>query len=281
MNVKFLLFIVALFMKAPIFGFAIFSSQYMFSVYFPYEKDLSPETFQTIQDIDFYINKYKHPGENVFLYLACFRNKPWAVNYRAKIAEIDSLTKDSLRYPDVYQNILLFDQRIDVLSKYWYESAYQDYMSLVYTEDEKTQAIAKQRSRCNDATQHCKQVLYDCRDKIIDAYRIVFEILIERKEVDLLTYHDYGLLSFMNNDCDKSLELLLALIDHAQKTHQIEKIGAKVYHDLGSVCVEVMAYDKAIKYLSEAIRLDPHNKETYFNRAVAYFETGLSKLQST
>ena len=35
-----------------------------------------------------------------------------------------------------------------------------------------------------------------------------------------------------------------------------------------------MAYDKAIKYLSDSIRLDPSNKETYFTRATAYFETG-------
>jgi tetratricopeptide (TPR) repeat protein len=78
----------------------------------------------------------------------------------------------------------------------------------------------------------------------------------------------------MNNNFDKSSDLLFALIDYAQETNQIDQLDAKVYHDLGSVCVEVMAYDKAIKYLSDAIRLDPSNKETYFHRATAYFETG-------
>lgn len=82
------------------------------------------------------------------------------------------------------------------------------------------------------------------------------------------------MLAYLNNNFDKSFELLSALIDEAQKTNQLDLLGAKIYHKLGSVCVEVMAYDKAIKYLSDAIQLDPSNKETYFNRATAYFETG-------
>lgn len=117
-------------------------------------------------------------------------------------------------------------------------------------------------------------MLYDCRDKITNKYAELFEELSKEKQPDLAFYHDYGLLAFMNNNFDKSSELLFALIDHAQKTNQIDQINAKVYHDLGSVCVEIMAYDKAINYLFDAIRLDPSNKETYFNHAIAYFETG-------
>lgn len=39
-----------------------------------------------------------------------------------------------------------------------------------------------------------------------------------------------------------------------------------------------MIYDKVIEFLSEAIRRDPGNKEAYFDRAVAYFETGSFEL---
>ncbi|MBA3957037.1 MAG: tetratricopeptide repeat protein [Parachlamydiaceae bacterium] len=42
----------------------------------------------------------------------------------------------------------------------------------------------------------------------------------------------------------------------------------------GLSLIETNAYDEAIIKLSELIRNDPQNKEAYFNRAIAYFETG-------
>lgn len=138
----------------------------------------------------------------------------------------------------------------------------------------KEQKIAEARARERESAIFCRQVLEDCRDKITNLYAELFEDLLNDKEDSLIFYHDYGLLAFLNNNFEKSSELLFRLIDRAQETNQINELEAKVYHDLGSVCVEVMAYDKAIKYLSDAIRLDPNNKETYFYRAIAYFETG-------
>lgn len=38
--------------------------------------------------------------------------------------------------------------------------------------------------------------------------------------------------------------------------------------------VEIGAYDKAIETLTDLIKKDPRNKEAYYNRALAYFETG-------
>ncbi len=58
---------------------------------------------------------------------------------------------------------------------------------------------------------------------------------------NLAFYHDYGLLAYINNNFDLSFELLSSLIENAQKTDQIDQLTSKVYHDLGSVCVEVMA----------------------------------------
>lgn len=138
----------------------------------------------------------------------------------------------------------------------------------------KKERIEKERAIVKGDALYCKSVLYDCRDRITNAYLEIFEELLRKGEGNLAFYHDYGLLAYINNNFDTSFELLSALIDHAQKTNQMEQLTAKVYHDLGSVCVEVMAYDKAIKYLSDSIRLDPSNKETYFTRATAYFETG-------
>ncbi len=202
--------------------------------------------------------------------------KKWDVEYRNKINRINSLNRNSLRYPDVYQNILLFDERIDILKDYKYENAYQRYMSSgwAYSLDEKKQKIEKEKAIIKNDALFCKQVLYDCRDKITNEYAELFEELFKEKQPNLAFYHDYGLLAFMNNNFDKSSELLFALIDHAHETNQIDHLDATIYHDLGSVCIEIMAYDKAIKYLSDAIHLDPSNKETYFQRAIAYFETG-------
>jgi tetratricopeptide (TPR) repeat protein len=162
------------------------------------------------------------------------------------------------------------------MKDYKYENAYQRYTGRgwAYSSDEKKQKIAKERAIVKNDALFCKQVLYDCRDKITNEYVEIFEELLKEEQDNLAFYYDYGLLAYMNNNFDKSSELFFALIDHAQKNNQIDQLNAKVYHDLGSVCMEVMAYDKAIKYLSDAIRLDPNNKETYFRRAIAYFETG-------
>jgi hypothetical protein len=68
------------------------------------------------------------------------------------------------------------------------------------------------------------------------------------------------MLAYQSNNFDKSLELFSTLMDEAQATVQLDKLDAKLYHNLGSVCIEVMAYDKAIDYLTESIRQDPTNK---------------------
>jgi hypothetical protein len=85
------------------------------------------------------------------------------------------------------------------------------------------------------------------------------------------TYQDYGLLAYLNNNLDKSLEILSKLVDQAEKTGKLDKIN---YMDLGSVCSEAMLYEKAVQYLTEAIKRDPNNKAAYFERAAAYFEMG-------
>jgi tetratricopeptide (TPR) repeat protein len=46
------------------------------------------------------------------------------------------------------------------------------------------------------------------------------------------------------------------------------------YLQLGEAYSETMEYDKAIESLSKAIAANPENKTAYFERAVAYFETG-------
>ncbi len=82
----------------------------------------------------------------------------------------------------------------------------------------------------------------------------------------------YGLLAYLNNNLDKSLELLSKMIKQADERGEIETLDAAVYHNLGSVCIEAMVYDQAIEFLFRSDQRDPSNKEAHFDRAVAYFE---------
>jgi tetratricopeptide (TPR) repeat protein len=263
-------------MKKTLSLFIILLCYNAFTYGFPYANSWSSEIEWRMGNIRASIMEYEEAARSRFLKeLPPYREK-WEAKYHDQIAKINSVIRHSMRYPDVYQNIFLFDQRIDIMKEFRYESAYELYMSpgWAYSKEEKKQKIEEKRAIVKEDALYCKDVLYECRDKITNAYLEIFEELLKKGEGNLAFYHDYGLLAYINNNFDKSFELLSSLIDNAQKTNQMEQLTAKVYHDLGSVCVEVMAYDKAIKYLSDSIRLNPSNKETYFTRATAYFETG-------
>jgi tetratricopeptide (TPR) repeat protein len=263
-------------MKKILSLFIIFLCYNAFTYGFPYANSWSSEIEWRMGNIRASIKDYEEAARSRFLKeLPPYREK-WEAKYHDQITKLNSLIRHSMRYPDVYQNILLFDQRIEIMKEFRYESVYERYMSpgWAYSKEEKKQKIEKERAIVKGDALYCKDVLYECRNKITNEYLEIFDELLRKGDGNLAFYHDYGLLAYINNNFDKSFELLSSLIDHAQKTNQIDQLTAKVYHDLGSVCVEVMAYDKAIKYLSDSIRLDPSNKETYFNRATAYFETG-------
>lgn len=243
----------------------------------PYASSWSPEIECKMEMIKASIMEYEEAARSrLLLRLPPYRQNKWEWKYHKKINKLNSLLRHSMLYSDVYHNIFLFDQRIDVIKDYWYEWSYELYMApgWAYSKEEKKQRIEEDRENRKEDAPYCKKVLYECRDRITCAYIEIFEELSKKGNGNLAFYHDYGLLAYLNNNFEKSFELLSALIDNAQNTGQLDQLRANVYHKLGSVCVEVMAYDKAIKYLSDAIQLDPSSKETYFNRATAYFETG-------
>lgn len=222
------------------------------------------------------IHQYEETARKNFLdSLPPYREK-WESKFHAKVREINSKFRPNpRRYPDVYQNILLFSQKIDIVKDYKFQWAYELYMSpgWAYNLAEKERRIAKEREKFAKHAQECHQKIEECTTKILNEYVKLYEECLT-KHTCLATYHDYGLLACLNNNFDKSLELLSKMIEQADKTGEIETLDAAVYHNLGSVCIEAMVYDKAIKFLSEAIKRDPSNKEAHFDRAVAYFETG-------
>lgn len=56
-----------------------------------------------------------------------------------------------------------------------------------------------------------------------------------------------------------------------------DNLSSETLHQIGQAYSEANQYDQAIKILSECIKKDPQNKESYLDRAVSYFETGQFK----
>lgn len=198
---------------------------------------------------------------------------------KKEINRLDSISPpyNSLRYPDVYQNIIIFEQKLNLHYDFWHNYYYSNFMkdngNPPFSKKELEEKIAERRAARFKDLQLCKQELNDCSSKILNEYLLLFEKCL-KKHSCLITYHDYGLMAYLNNNFDKSYELLSKLITLAEEQGQLQDLESKVYHNLGSVCLEAMAYEKAIEYLTEAINRDPTNKAAYLDRAFSYFETG-------
>jgi tetratricopeptide (TPR) repeat protein len=238
----------------------------------------SCHSYNNFLEINNLIYQYKEAARKNFLDRLPPYRKEWESEFHSKVSEINSkFCTDSQRYPDVYQNILLFSQKIDIVKDYEFTWAYKFYNGCSYSKAEKELRIARARERIAKKTQDCHQKIEECTAKIINEYAKLYEACLG-KHTCWTTYHDYSLLAYLNNNFDKSLELLFKMMNQADQTGQIKTLDAAVYHNLGSVCNEAMIYDKAIEFLSEAIKRDPSNKEAHFDRAVAYFEIGLFDL---
>ncbi len=231
--------------------------------------------------ISSWLNKFTQKAEQLYLWTTPPYRERWEAPYHAEFKHHLSLYPDSRsrRYPDVYQRILLFEERIDILGNFWI-AIWRDHYLIDkscfwgHTQSEREVMFAENRDFTLSQMSTCKEVLRECSHEITKVYIDLFEGCLKKNHNCLVTLHDYGMFAYLNNNLDKSFELLSELIEKAEESGELDKINAAVYHNLGSVCSEAMAYDKAIEYLSESIRLNPENKEACFERALAYFETG-------
>lgn len=232
--------------------------------------------FYNISCIESYVYEYKETARRKFLdSLPPYREK-WESKYHSKFKELNSkFYPKPKRYPEFYHNILLYSQQIDLVKDYQLQAAYEQYMKpgWAYSKSEKKVRIEKERNRFIKYAQVCQQKLEECTTEIINEYIKLYEACLKKHNC-FATYHDFGLLTYLNRNFDKSLDLLYKMIEQAENLGELENINATVYHNLGSVCIESMIYDKAIDYLTKSIKKDPGNKKVYFDRAIAYFETG-------
>ena len=89
-------------------------------------------------------------------------------------------------------------------------------------------------------------------------------------------YYERGMIRMHSGDIERALEDIKKLMNLARtkKYKDQNLITSEMYQQEGEAYADLGRYDKAIKSLSKAIEKDPNNKDAYFKRAHAYFETG-------
>lgn len=87
---------------------------------------------------------------------------------------------------------------------------------------------------------------------------------------------DYELIlsQFEKGNYVEGIESLKVLLGKVKLDSLDAHLASHIYSSKGSAEVETLQYDEAILSLSNAINLKPSNPDAYFERAVAYFETG-------
>lgn len=229
-------------------------------------------------DINMFYSHYKDIVRRNFLDEPHPRFYYWDRLYRAQFKGLkENLISSPKRYSDYYHNLFIHDQIVDVMKKYLDECNKHSWLDenhgSAYNLSQRQRELEKDQVRVAEYARICKVAFNDYNFKITRAFVIFYEKCLG-KHRNLRTLHDYGMLAYLNNNFDKSMELTSRLLEYAEELNKLDELSSEVYTNLGSFCIEAMSYSKAIDYLTKAIKKDPENKEAYFNRALAYFETG-------
>lgn len=94
----------------------------------------------------------------------------------------------------------------------------------------------------------------------------------------ITNHHNYrsvferGKIYFDRGDIDSYLVDISDLINAGYADELVKPTDVLITK--AQACLEAGQYEKAIEALSDVIKRDPNNKEAYFHRAAAYFETG-------
>jgi len=87
-------------------------------------------------------------------------------------------------------------------------------------------------------------------------------------------YYERGMILFHRGDTLDSLEDIRKFITYAEKNNLNDLLSSDLYLKEGQLLSECLSYDEALIALTKAIEKDSKNQEAYFERAIAYFETG-------
>lgn len=198
------------------------------------------------------------------------KNSDWA-KYHDKYYELYSrLEGMPYRYKDYTKNLYLHDEMAEIIKKYRMK-----YWSEYYSKDKKKQH--EEMARIQQDANRCHKANDDCHFTVTTKFVDLFDNCLKKHTI-LSNYYDYSLLAYMSNNFEKSFDLLSDFLDISQREGKLEDLDnlldTNTFHNLGILSVESMAYEQAVEYLTKAIQKDPENKDLYFQRAVAYFETG-------
>lgn len=130
--------------------------------------------------------------------------------------------------------------------------------------------IAEIHSRSDKALQIMRAAKID----LIDMYKGIIRSCPHNDPHNLALLYNKGVLSIVYEDYAEALDSIEKIIEFAEASNQQKLLTSEMFQKKGSACLEVGRYHEAISALSEAINKDPKNKEAYFDRASAYFETG-------
>jgi tetratricopeptide (TPR) repeat protein len=83
-----------------------------------------------------------------------------------------------------------------------------------------------------------------------------------------------GMVLFHRGENLDSLADIRKFISYAENNRYQELLTLDLYLKEGCLLSESLSYDEAIIALTKAIEHDPKNVDAYFERAIAYFETG-------
>ncbi len=138
--------------------------------------------------------------------------------------------------------------------------------------DSETRAV----SRCERELECYEQYRDYAEDtfRLVDAtFKKIFINCLEKHQSEGITFRA-ALNDLMQNNLDDALERLEFLVKLAETKNWDGKLIAKLQLLQGEVENELCLYADAIVTLTSSIQRDPSCKETYLERARAYFETG-------
>lgn len=117
------------------------------------------------------------------------------------------------------------------------------------------------------------QKLIDMEEKIQAPFLKLYTYCLDKHPHPKI-YYERGMVLFHRGNTLDSLEDIRKFIAYAEKNRYHDLLTSDLYLKEGRLLSECLSYDEAIVALTRAIEKDSANKDAYFERAIAYFETG-------
>jgi tetratricopeptide (TPR) repeat protein len=140
---------------------------------------------------------------------------------------------------------------------------YENDMSAYKKEIEKISASHKSRLK----------VLYSIEGEVNEIFRQIYTSCLD-KHNNYGARYELGMIDFYEGKTLDAFFNIKKLITQAELAGNLQALSSEVELLNGKLCNELTLYQDAIVALSHSIDKNPENKEAYFERAIAYFETG-------